>query len=292
MSKELRLGIGGIALTLTSVSDNSQFEIESAYEPFVIDDGGQIMLRVQRCTAFEEPCGEPVFDSGGPWSLHHDRGKWVIYLRSSGSSPGLYQVAILDPDFRSGEIYSKSQRPDGELLPFPLRYPLAEVLMMNLLSLGWGVLLHACGVSDHGRGLLFVGSSGAGKSTMAELWKNGEGVTILSDDRVIVREEEGRFWAYGTPWHGDARLCSPESVPLEAIFLIRHGGENSIMRLEEARKVVSGLLVRSFPTFWKAEGMAFALEFLDRMSRGVPCYDLGFMPDKSIVQLVRSVGYG
>ena len=164
--------------------------------------------------------------------------------------------------------------------------------MMNLLCLGSGVLLHACGVSDHGRGLLFVGSSGAGKSTMADLWKNGEGVTILSDDRVIVREKEGRFWAYGTPWHGDARLCSAESVPLEAIFLIRHGGENSIMRLGEARKAVSSLLVRSFPTFWNAEGMAFTLEFLHRMSQAVPCYDLGFMPDKSVVQLVRSTGYG
>jgi len=169
---------------------------------------------------------------------------------------------------------------------------LAELLMMNLLSLSRGALLHACGVSDKGRGLLFVGKSGAGKSTMAELWRDEEGATILSDDRVIVREQEGRFWAYGTPWHGDAGFCSPQSVPLDAMFVIRHGGENSIMRLEEVRQVVSSLLVRSFPTFWNAEGMAFTLGFLERMSQGVPCYDLGFLPDKGIVQLVRSMGYG
>ena len=278
-------------LALSSVSDGSEFEVDEAYVPFVCDDETEVMLRVQRRLILDQELGERVFDSGGLWSLYRDQKKWAVHLGSPALVRHPYQVAILEPDFRSGDIYVKPQRPDEDLLPFPLAYPLAEVLMMNLLALGWGVLLHACGISDEGRGLLFVGSSGAGKSTMADLWKDQEGVTILSDDRVIVREKEGRFWAYGTPWHGDARLCSPESVPLDAMFVIRHGGENSIRRLEEARKVVSSLLVRSFPTFWIAEGMAFTLEFLDRMSQGVPCYDLGFMPDKSIVQLVRSMGY-
>jgi len=292
MSSELRLGIGDMVLALTSFGDGSEFEVEEAYEPFVTDDDAEVRLGVQRRSTLNEGSGKIVFESGGKWTLYQDQRGWIIHIGSPGVSPHPYQVAVLEPDFRSGDIHMKAQRPDGELLPFPLRYPLAELLMMNLLSLSRGALLHACGVSDKGRGLLFVGKSGAGKSTMAELWKHEEGVTILSDDRVIVREQEGRFWAYGTPWHGDAGFCSPESVPLDAMFVIRHGGENSIMRLEEVRQVVSSLLVRSFPTFWNAEGMAFTLGFLERMSQGVPCYDLGFMPDKSIVQLVRSMGYG
>ncbi|MGB3905131.1 MAG: hypothetical protein WBB22_09425 [Anaerolineae bacterium] len=290
MAKELRLGVGGVVLALTSVGDGSEFDVEEAYERFASEAQAEVMLRVEGHAILDHEFGERVFDSGGPWSLYHNQEGWTIGLRSPGSSPHPYQIAILEPDFRSGDIYMKAGPLDDELLPFPLRHPLAEVLMVNLLSLGRGVLVHAYGVNDRGRALIFAGSSGAGKSTMAELWKDEEGTSILSDDRIIVREEEGRFWAYGTPWHGDARLCSPESVPLEAIFFIRHDEENSVVPLE-ARKAVSSLLVRSFPTFWNAGGMAFTLDFLSRMSQEVPCYDLGFAPDKRIVQLVRSMDY-
>lgn len=289
MSKHLRLGIGGIVLALTSAGSGSEFESEDAYQPFLTDDEAEVMLRVQRRTILEEASGVRAFDSGGPWSLYRDGRKWVIHVRSPSSNPHAHQIAVLGPDFCSGDIFMKAQGPNGDLLPFPLRHPLAEVLMVHLLSLGRGVLLHALGLSDKAGGLLFVGSSGAGKSTMAELWKDEEGIAILSDDRVIVREKEGRFWAYGTPWRGDAGVCSPESVPLEAIFSIRHGDENAIVPLK-AGKAVSELLVRSFPTFWNPEGMAFTLEFLGRMTRQVPCYDLRFLPDKSIVEFVRSVG--
>lgn len=288
MSKELRLRIGGIVLALTSAGNGSDFELEEAYEPFITDGEAEVMLRVQRRARLHEGFGKRVFDSGGKWVLYQDQEKWAIHVGSPGAGPHPYQIAVLEPDFRQGDIYMKPQRPDAEPLPFPLRYPLAEVLMINLLSLGRGVLLHACGVSDNGRGLVFAGSSEAGKSTMAELWKDQEGVTILSDDRLIVREDEGRFWAYGTPWHGDAGLCSAESVPLEGIFFIGHGDENSVVPLE-AGKAASSLLVRSFPTFWNEEGMAFTVEFLGRMSEEVPCYDLGFLPDRRIVPFVRSV---
>jgi hypothetical protein len=288
MSKHLRLGIGGIVLALTSAGRGSEFESEDVYQPFLTDDEAEVMLRVQRRTILEEASGVRAFDSGGPWSLYRDGRKWVIHLRSPRSNPHAHQIAVLGPDFCSGDICMKAQGPNGDLLPFPLRHPLAEVLMVNLLSLGRGVLLHALGLSDKAGGLLFVGSSGAGKSTMAELWKDEEGIAILSDDRVIVREKEGRFWAYGTPWHGDVNLCSPERVPVDGIFIIRHGAQNRATPLE-ARTALTSLLVRSFPTYWSPEGMGFILEFLGRIGRAVPCYDLGFLPDRSVIDFVRAV---
>jgi hypothetical protein len=288
MAKELRVGIGDIVLALTACDHGSEFEVEDAYERFITYGEAEAMLRIQRRAILDEEFEERVFDSGGKWSLYQAQEKWAIHVGSPGAGPHPYQIAVLEPDFRSGDIYTKVDQPDGELLPFPLSYPLGEVLMINLLSLGRGVLLHACGASDNGRGLIFAGTSGSGKSTMAELWKDQEGVTILSDDRIILREREGHFWAYGTPWHGDAGLCSPGSVPVEGIFFIRHGEENSVEPLE-AEKAVSNLLVRSFPTFWNAEGMAFTLEFLGHMTREVPCYDLGFLPDRQVIGFLRGV---
>jgi hypothetical protein len=33
---------------------------------------------------------------------------------------------------------------------------------------------------------------------MARLWKDVPGVTVLSDDRIILRKMDGRIWMFGT----------------------------------------------------------------------------------------------
>jgi hypothetical protein len=158
--------------------------------------------------------------------------------------------------------------------------------MIGLLCKGRGVLLHACGVAHDGQGLVFAGTSGAGKSTLARLWADQKDVEVLSDDRVIVREQGGRFMVYGTPFHGDARLASPEGVPLERIYLIDHAPKNRLAPLDPL-DAASRLLVRSFPTFWDAEGMAFTTGLLGKLAQRVPCHELGFAPDGRIVDFVR-----
>jgi hypothetical protein len=202
-----------------------------------------------------------------------------------------YQVAVLADDFLSGDIYTRGNgQREPELSPV-LGHPLTEVLMVSLLSRGRGVLLHACGVSCEGWGYVFAGRSGAGKSTMARLWSGRDGVSVLSDDRIIVRKQGDGFWAYGTPWHGDARTASPEGVPLERVMIIEHAPEN-VLRVLSPSEAASQLLVRSFPTFWDADGMAFTLEFLGELAQAVPCGALGFVPDRRVVDFVGRTGSG
>jgi hypothetical protein len=112
---------------------------------------------------------------------------------------------------------------------------------------------------------------------------------ILSDDRVIIREADGHFWAYGTPWHGDVGTCSPERAPIDHVFVLRHGGVNSIRQLEGSSALAS-LFARSFPTFWYPKGMGFTLDLLGRMSKAAPCHELAFLPDPATIDYVRDWG--
>jgi hypothetical protein len=287
MSREFRLSTGGLVLALSCDSDDCEFNIDEASAAFVTDEEPDVVLRVHRCATLEEPPGERVFDSGGVWQLFRDRRNWTIRLATPRPTAEPYQLVVLEPDLRSGDIYMRPPNAGGGLLPFPLRYPSAQVLAINLLAASRGALLHACGIRDRDRGLMFVGSSGAGKSTMVKLWKDREGVAILSDDRIIVRELDDGFWAYGTPWHGEVNLCSPERVRLDCVFVLRHGEENRAVPLN-GPQVVSSLLARSFPTFWSTEGMTLTLDILGRLSQEVRCYDLAFLPDGSIIELVRN----
>lgn len=285
---EMKLEIGGIVLALKLHGDGRSFEMADVYRAFLSDGPSEAVFTVRYGSLPDLKSAEKVFDSGGAWKLYRDQGKWCFALQSPALGSEPYQIAVVDTDFSKGDIYTRAHEIDHPI-PYPLGYPLEELLFVNLLSQGRGVLLHACAVSDNGHGFVFVGTSGAGKSTMADLWKNQKGVTILSDDRVIVREMGGRLWAYGTPWHGDVKLGSPGRARIDGIFVLRHGEENGAVPLG-APKALTSLFVRSFPPYWNPEGMGFTLAFLGRISQAVPCYDLGFVADRSVIDYVRTIG--
>lgn len=277
-------GWGGMVLAFVPASQDVELETSDHYRSFVTDAPPNAVYRVHRGPAPCSSLGTPLFESEGNWTLYSMAGKPALRIRVPGSDP--HQIVILEPDFQEGDIYcvGEAWNTNGRLSP--LGYPLEEVLTVNLLARGRGVLLHASAVRDGERGFLFSGVSGAGKSTMASLWEGRPGVKLLSDDRVIVREREGRFWAYGTPWHGSGRIASPERMPLDAIYVLRHASENWAVGLHPL-DAASRLLVRSFPTFWDAEGMAFTLRFLADLCRTVPCHDLGFVPGEEAVEYLR-----
>jgi hypothetical protein len=116
------------------------------------------------------------------------------------------------------------------------------------------------------------------------LWQGR--ATILNDDRIILRRREGRFWMYGTPWHGDYGGVSSQGVSLEKVFFLNHDIENHAQR-KEGVAAASMLLARCFPPMWDGPGMGYTLDLLGELAQAVPCYDLGFVPDGRVVDLIR-----
>lgn len=280
----VRLELGGVTFNFIPTNDCVKPRPGEFYRPFISDSDPDITLFVHYGPAPYEDLGPVIFDSGGKWVLHRTEDKLIIFIRQ-GFSSAPHQIVALDTDLKGGDIYCMGDYWTTHDLS-SLGYPLEEVLVVNVLAQGRGVLLHASAVSDGGRGILFSGASGAGKSTMAIIWERQDDVEALSDDRVIVRKHGDRFWGYGTPWHGTARMSSPNAAPIDRIFLIHHAEKNSMVPLSPM-DAASRLLVRSFPTFWDKQGMEFTLAFLDELAQTVPCYELGFVPNEEIVEIIR-----
>lgn len=229
----------------------------------------------------------PVFTSGGLWQLvrvgEHLRFDFV----SPSFGPEPYVSATVNQGFSRGEIVLHPRLASNATPFFPLQYPLDELLFTNLLALGRGIELHGCGLVDEaGNGLLFVGHSGAGKSTTAGLWAQVPGVRILSDDRIIVRMIGGELRMYGTPWHGEARHALPEHAVLRRILVLEHGQSNHVEPLPRGA-AASGLMSRSFVPHYFAPGLEFSLSFLEHVVERVPCEVLRFVPGPEAVALVR-----
>jgi hypothetical protein len=280
MPENIKIRVGEELVLINGYPQNPDEKIPEAYLPFVSE--GEVDLCVRFLRGQPEIQDEQKHFASLPiWTLYHSNGTRIIKIYEN--MPGLERILLLPSGLNSAELYFPI---NTNTAVDPFSGPTLELLMITYLSQGRGVILHGCGIEKDGEGILFIGESGAGKSTIANLWNQDGGIEILSDDRVIVRKSGNDFRIYGTPWHGESQFVSPRGVPLKKIFFLRHAEENYIQPLNGAA-TVRQLLQCSFPPFWDAEGMEFALELFSQLAAMMPCYDFSFTPDKRAIEYIK-----
>lgn len=155
-----------------------------------------------------------------------------------------------------------------------------------------GIFVHAVGIRDlNGKGLVFAGKSGSGKSTTARLWDRYSNATVLNDDRVIVRKVKGRFFIYGSPWHGDFSdylTSRMKSAPLSKIFFIYHASRNTARKIFD-RYAFSFLYPAVLPTFWDRLCLQNITSLCQDLVRTMPCFRMGFRKNKNVIKFVRNL---
>jgi len=297
-----RFAIAGITVGVRGDAPES-VDLGPQLLPFAVDGERHedIEVQVEWNSSIAASLGRELFHSGCLWNvnkfgtgLHFD-----FTTERLGSRP--YKRLVVDQDFEHARVILNRQCLTAEDASRALEYPLDELLITHYLSLGHGIELHGCGmVRGDGESFLFVGHSGAGKSTTARLWKRHVPVKVLSDDRIIVRrasvdaaKSDGQgqecpaytFSMHGTPWHGEAAFASPGRAPLRRIFILQHGSGNRIERLSPSA-AVGELLARSFTPFYQSRFVDPVLALLEEMVESVPCYRFQFVPDQSAVERI------
>jgi hypothetical protein len=286
-TERLNLRVGDLTVTLLAGCPELRLGVAGATTRFLVEDGSpDARVRATLAVPGEAVPGEKVFDSGSLWQLHRQDGRYLFRFTSHALGPAPYKVADFAPDFSAGEVtLHRAAFAPGRPV-YPLEYPLDELLVEHLLVRRSGVEVHGCGLIDRcGEGLLFVGQSGAGKTTTARLWNGRGGMEILSDDRIILRRMDGRFWIYGTPWHGEARFASASRAPLGRVFFLRHGDSNTLTPVSAAR-AAARLLACSFVPFYDSQALERTLALLEEVAERVPCLELEFVPDSRAVDFL------
>jgi len=280
MAKSINVNIGDVGITIAANSELIDWEIAPSYFPFICEEEPDIRVNMRRGT----PDGSPsrkFFGSYPIWDLYRSNGNSIIKFYDE--MPGLSRALAFEANIKEADLFF----PDAtDQFVDPFYGPVLELLMINYLAQSRGAVLHSCGIKSGESGLLFVGESGAGKSTLTRLWNQVEDVEILSDDRTIVRKKDGDYWMYGTPWHGEAKFGSPQSVRLDRIYFIQHGTANWARPIKGALPV-QNLLTCSFLPYWDPEGMEFTMDLFSDLTATVPCYELFFKPDSDIADFVR-----
>jgi len=96
---------------------------------------------------------------------------------------------------------------------------IVQALVSMLLGDRDGAMFHGSAVNLNGKGHLFLGISGAGKSTVARRFSRD---LIISDDGVVCRRVGGRFLLFPTPFTQvrNTRPVGVGGVPLERMYFL------------------------------------------------------------------------
>jgi hypothetical protein len=296
-----RFAVAGIVVQVEGDTPQA-VELGPQLLPFACDSDAAeaIAIQVEWSSTIKPSRGRELFHSGCLWSAHESGDRFVFDFTTEHLGRGPYKQLVVDRDFRQARIILNRECLTEDDAGRALEYPLDELLITHHLSQGRGVEMHGCGmVREDGESFLFVGHSGAGKSTTARLWTGHLPVEVLSDDRIIVRRaalnsamgvgqecpNKTNFMMHGTPWHGEAEFASPRNAPLRRIFLLEHGCENRIERLSRSA-AVGELLVRSFTPFYQSRFVDPVLVLLEELVESLPCYRFQFVPDQTAVERI------
>lgn len=298
------LSIGGLRFQAEVASDIILVEDDRNYREFV----HQAPVRLGEARLGEARPGEvivpvsievggapdvealPTLFEAGTWSAHRGGGEGedaetILRLRTEEGYLWVARITSCGDQDRV-HIHCGSLLVDGRRVRSPLHYPLDQLLTMYILAARQGLICHAAGFSIDGRGLLFAGRSGAGKTTFMGLASGLADIEGLSDDRVIPRRVDDSVLVYGTPWAGEGQVAENRAVPLEALIFLHQATENELRRIS-----VHEALAQLFPVvsvlWFDRPRMERATAFCGELVESLPCYELHFCPGIGAIDLVR-----
>ena len=224
----------------------------------------------------KEESGEPVI------GLYRTATGYLAEFAVLPGRPVCGQLAVSD-DFREGRLFA-----EGDPASQAFAVNNALMLLFAFASAPYRALeMHASVVVRGGRGFLFLGRSGTGKSTHSSLWlKHIPGSELLNDDNPVLRIVDGRARVYGTPWSGKTPCYKAEDYPVGAIVRLRQAPENRIARLGTVAAYAS--VMASCSGFRPIRTLADAQhETLAGIAADVPCYQLDCLPDEAAARLCQ-----
>ncbi len=277
----IKINIAGFVLELCS---ENEIELEVGYEPFLSDET-PVDVRIECISGLPlNPFAamKPVFVAENEaqtfYSIYRTGNQLGFLIYSQQNRTEIQQIAFLSEDFKRWTVYSQ---PSVSGALNPLRYPMGPIIMHYLTVNSDAVMIHASCVSDGQMGRIFTGFSGAGKSTISGIWAD-YGYQLINDDRLIIRRENNEYFVYNTPmYYADM----PKKTKLWSINLISHSPKNRMRKLSGAL-AVSKVLAFCIQNNFDKSFIESNLAFISGLCSAIGVYELGFVPDRNVVDFV------
>lgn len=186
----------------------------------------------------------------------------------------------IDPAAGAAELELSSRYPAEDCDYF------VRMIYALLVFAGGGLLFHAAGLERGGRGYVFWGHSGSGKTTVARV---SRGARVLNDDLVALLPAAGGWRVHATPfWNpSQVRPAGAISSPLAALCRLVQAPQIALEPMSPAQAVAE--ISASVPVVTLDRLLLPALlGRARRLSAEVPAWRLLFLPDDSFWPLLEA----
>ncbi|HEV8306525.1 MAG TPA: hypothetical protein VGW35_02560 [Methylomirabilota bacterium] len=285
-ARRATLAIGGLPIRLASDTPVPPWTPDAIHREFLSDPDTAPGLTLSLRYGSLPPLGWSRLRYRGNylWAIREIPDGFLLAVKGPSRRATPARVARLDRRWGAGDLFVRVDAVHSGLGRDPLEFPLEVVLLVGALAHRGGIVVHAAGAIRNGRGFVFAGRSGAGKTTIARLLREA-GFDIVGDERVILRLDGDRVRLHGTPWPGDLGVVSARSAPVAALFTLDQARATRATPLSAAG-VSRAILPRCRLPVWDRDGMALLLDTIAEIGARLPCYRLAFVPDASLVDLV------
>ena len=166
-------------------------------------------------------------------------------------------------------------------------YRFALWVGFGLMTLPYDTIaIHSSCIVYKNKAYLFLGESGTGKSTHTRLWREHiEGAVLLNDDSPMIRVEEDKVWAYGSPWSGKTPCYKQERYELAGCVRLSQAPYNKIKKLSVLQAY--GAIHPSCPPEFAYDSVLYdgVSSFIGKILSQVPFYHLVCLPDADAARL-------
>lgn len=248
------------------------------YEPFIVDDESQLVFSAEMIDTMPDTTGKQrvLVSNERPEmariELYEWKGMWLLEIAPTLDAP-VRTYMITDKAFTKAQF-----RVLGSL-----RFSIGTVMMLMFAfstARKNTLLMHSSVTVKDGKGYLFLGTSGTGKSTHSQLWINTiEGCELLNDDNPVLRVgEDGIVRVYGSPWSGKTPCYRNQDYPVGAVVDLHQTKKNAIKRLPLVRAYAA--LSVSYSGYRFIKEMADGLHATnEKVITSVPFYSLDCLPN-------------
>lgn len=281
--------VAGHRFALSMPADSPLWQRLTQYEPFRTEDGGDCLFELELVPSLVP----------GPMTVLYDApvedGQTLLRLFSCGDGV----LAEMTPDHRKpicGRLMMSKDFKRASLVfttaslsdnLFAVNNSL--MLLFAFASSALNTLeMHASVILKDGQCYLFLGHSGAGKSTHSRQWLAGvPGSRLLNDDNPVVRVVDGKVIAFGSPWSGKTPCYRNEYGEAKAFVCIKQAPRNSMRRLSLAESYAA--------LYSSSSGLKNNRKMIDGLHRtlaavvtSVGCWEIECLPDTDAAQLCYS----
>jgi len=229
-----------------------------------------------------QAAGEIFIEKSGDLSFKTVRGLLPLDIERDGSLVTVASTGLkgdFDLTTFSGEVKVAAN------LSVSLMENFFRVYFSYYLLLNEALLLHSAGMELGGKGFLFVGQSGAGKSTISRLLRNyGE---IYSDDLVAVDLSKEDTQILSTPFRGEETIWvgRQTGTRLVRVFFLIKSDKNEIVPVERGYAVAK-LFANSPFVNSDDEMVDLLVERINSLLERVEFYILRFRKDGSVKEVL------